>query len=218
MNHRTWFAEAIGTFLLVLVSTGAAALDERLGGTIGSIGLSAATGGTVALVIYSLGGVSGAHINPAVSVGFFLRGKLSRALFAAYLAAQVVGAVAASLVVLSWMPEEAHRGLTLPHTGLGTAFAIEVAITLVLVSVILEAALGRSWPRGVVASCVGITVGVLCFIAGDYTGASMNPARSIGPALVAGRVAELWLYLLAPGVGALLAAALFGTLRRRTSD
>ena len=93
-----------------------------------------------------------------------------------------------------------------------------MAITLVLVSVILEAALGRSWPRGVVASCVGITVGVLCFIAGDYTGASMNPARSIGPALVAGRVAELWLYLLAPGVGALLAAALFGTLRRRTSD
>lgn len=215
MNHRAWLAEAVGTFLLVLVAVGSAALDERLAGSLGAWGLSLATGGIVALVIYSLGDISGAHINPAVSLGFFLQGKLSRALLAAYLSAQVAGSLLAALVVLWWLPEEFHRGLTLPQTGIGAAFGIEVAATLVLVGVILETALGRSWPRAAVALCVGFTVGALCFFAGDYTGASMNPARSLGPALAAGRAAELWLYLLAPALGALLAAGAFSALRGR---
>ena len=215
MDHRTWLAEAVGTFLLVLVAVGSAAVDERLGGALGPWGLSLATGGIVALVIYSLGGVSGAHINPAVSLGFFLQGKLSRALFAAYLSAQVAGSVLAALLVLWWLPEGLHRGLTLPQTHVAVAFGIEVAATLVLVGVILETALGRTWPRAAVALCVGFTVAALCLIAGDTTGASMNPARSIGPALAAGRAAELWLYLLAPALGALLAATAFSSLRGR---
>ena len=125
------------------------------------------------------------------------------------LGAQVLGAVAASAIVFAAMPAEAFHGLTLPQTGLGAAFAIEVAITLVLVTVILEVSLGRKWPPAAVALSVGLTVGVLCFLAGSSTGASMNPARSMGPALAAGRVAELWLYLLAPGIGGGLAGAIF---------
>ena len=210
MNHRAWLAEAVGTFFLVGVCTGTAALDERLGGVLGPAVLSASTGAIVAAMIYWLGETSGAHINPAVTLGFFLRGKLSPGLFASYLAAQVLGAVAASAIVFAAMPAEAYRGLTLPQTSLGAAFAIEVGITLVLVTVILEASLGRRWRPASVALSVGFTVGVLCFLAGSSTGASMNPARSIGPALAAGRVAELWLYLLAPSVGGGLAAAAFG--------
>ncbi len=216
MNHRAWLAEAVGTFFLVGVCTGTAALDERLGGILGPAVLSASTGGIVATMIYWLGETSGAHINPAVTLGFFLRGKLSPGLFASYLVAQVLGAVAASAIVFAAMPAEAFRGLTLPQTGLGAAFAIEVGITLALVTVILEVSLGRTWRPAAVALSVGLTVGVLCFLAGSSTGAAMNPARSIGPALAAGRMAELWLYVLAPCVGGGLAAAVFGW--RRTPE
>ena len=209
MNHRAGLAEAVGTFFLVGVCTGTAALDERLGGSLGPAWLSACTGAIVAAMIYWLGKTSGAHINPAVTLGFYLEGRLSTGLFASYLGAQVLGAVAASALVFAAMPDEAFRGLTLPQTGLGAAFAIEVAITLVLVTVILEVSLGRTWSPAAIALSVGVTVGVLCFVAGSSTGASMNPARSIGPALAAGRVAELWLYLFAPCLGGGLAPAIF---------
>ena len=115
MAAKTWTVEALGTFLLVLVCTGAAAIDERLGGSLGEAGLSIATGGIVAIVIGMWGGISGAHINPAVSLGFYLQGSLSSTRFASYLTAQFLGALFASMVVAAAWPDEAFRALTLPR-------------------------------------------------------------------------------------------------------
>ena len=214
MAARTWIVEAVGTFLLVLICTGAAAVDERMGGTLGEIGVCLATGGIVAIVIGMWGGISGAHINPAVSLGFFLQGQLSTARFASYLSAQFLGAVVASLAVARVLPNEAFRTLTLPSVSISFAIGIEVAITLVLVCVILELSLARPWPRAAVALSVGTTVGLLCYVAGDATGASMNPARSLGPAVAAARVEELWLYLFAPALGGLFAGLLWRAIRK----
>lgn len=214
MTARIWLVEAVGTFLLVLICTGAASLDEYTGGGLGEIGVSLATGGIVGVVIGMWGGISGAHINPAVSLGFFLQGRLSMPRFAGYLSAQFLGAIPAGLLVAALLPEESFRALTVPQVGISSAFAIELAITLVLVCVILELSLSQRWPRAAVALGVGATVAVLAYVSGSSTGASMNPARSFGPAVAAVRFDELWLYLFAPGLGGLLGGVVWRALRR----
>jgi aquaporin Z len=197
-------AEAVGTFALVLVGTGAIAGAEELG-WFDLAGISLAFGAVVALVILAFGKVSGAHINPAVTIGFASAGRFERRRVLPYVAAQLAGALAASALVARVFPTSERLGSTFPVAGWWPSFLIEVALTFVLMLVILRAS-SRPGARLVgVALAVGGTVMAGAWLAGPHTGASMNPARSLGPALVSGGLAPLPLYLVAPLVGALLA-------------
>lgn len=197
-------AEAAGTFALVLVGTGAIAAAEELG-WFGLAGISLAFGAVVALVILTIGRISGAHINPAVTVGFASAGRFERRRVLPYVASQLLGALAASALVARLFPTSEGLGSTLPLAGWWPSFLIEVGLTFVLMLVVLRAS-SRPGARLLgVALAVGATVMAGAWLAGPHTGASMNPARSLGPALVSGGLAPLPLYLVAPLVGALLA-------------
>ena len=195
-------AEFAGTFALVAVGTGAVAL----GGSVLVVAL--AFGAVVCGMILLFGKVSGAHFNPVVTITFALHGKLAKREVAPYLLAQCLGAAAGAWLVRLLNDEAA--GLTLPRENLtlSAAFGIETAITCVLAYVILRAPclVGLSLPR--IALLVGGTVGLNAYLFGPMTGASMNPARTLGPAWVAGNLDQLWLYLSAPVIGGILALAI----------
>ncbi len=195
-------AEFVGTFVLVAVGTGAVAIDASI------LGIALAFGCAVGSMILLFGKVSGAHLNPVVSIAFTLHGKLDKRDLLPYLIAQCLGATAGALLVYAL--NDGVAGLTLPRESLSTAlaFVIEIGITFVLVFIILRAPclVGSSIPR--IALLVGATVGVNAYLFGPMTGASMNPARTIGPAWVAGNAEYLWLYLSATVTGSLFALAI----------
>lgn len=201
-------AEFIGTFALVLVGCGAIVVDAHTGGSITHPGVALAFGGVVALVIYALGDVSGAHINPAVSLGFWLSGSLSAREALGYLLSQCAGALAASAALRAAFPLHQTLGATLPGIAPLWAWWVELAITFALVFVIFEVVRAGPTRARVGGFAIGATVGIAAFSAGPFTGASMNPARSLGPALVSGSFSHLWIYCTAPFLGAAL--ALFG--------
>jgi len=195
-------AEFLGTFVLVAAGTGAVAIDASV------FGIALAFGCAVGGMILLFGKVSGAHLNPVVSIAFTLHGKLDKRDLLPYLIAQCLGATAGALLV--YVLNDGAAGLTLPRESLSTAlaFVIEIGITFVLVFMILRAPclVGSSIPR--IALLVGATVGVNAYLFGPMTGASMNPARTIGPAWVAGNGEYLWLYLSATVAGGLFALAI----------
>jgi len=195
-------AEFFGTFVMVAVGTGAVALGASL------LGVSLAFGCAVGGMIMLFGKVSGAHFNPVVSIAFALHGKLEKRKLLNFVAAQCLGATAGALLVFLINDEVA--GMTLPKESLSTGlvFAIEIGITFILMFTILRAPclVGTSIPR--IAVLVGATVGINAYFFGPMTGASMNPARTLGPAWVAGNGEYLWLYLLGPVLGGLLALAI----------
>jgi len=215
---RQCLAESIGTFALVFFGTGAMVVDDVTGGAIGTAGVGIAFGLVVMAMIYALGELSGAHLNPAVSVGFLLAQRIDAKKAGLYIAFQLLGAIAASAVLRVIYPAHDTLGATLPHAGVGAAFVLETLLTFTLVMVILRVAIG-SKEQGLMA---GIAVGgavAICAIAfGPACGASMNPARSIGPALLSGTFAHQWLYLLAPMVGSGLAVAAWLALAGPTTD
>ncbi len=196
-------AEGAGTFVLVFFGTGAIVVDDVTGGRVTPLGVALAFGLTVALVIVWLGGVSGAHINPAVSLGMALQRRLARRDLLPYVAAQLAGAGLASWALRALAPQHGTLGRTEPSAGVGSTFGLELAMTALLMAVILEVSSRRRWPRWAVALAVGATVSVEAFFGGPSTGASMNPARSFGPALVSGELGFLWIYFTAPLLGAL---------------
>ncbi len=202
MYMNKWIAEFLGTFVLVTAGTGAVALDASV------FGIALAFGCAVGFMILLFGKVSGAHLNPVVSIVFTLHGKLDKRNLLPYLFAQCLGATAGARLVYVLNDEAA--GLTLPQESVSTvlAYGIEIGITFVLMFIILRAPclVGPSVPR--IAILVGATVGGNAYLFGPMTGASMNPARTIGPAWVAGNPEYLWLYLSAPVVGGLLALAI----------
>lgn len=200
---RRALAEALGTGIMVLVGTAAIAVDASYGG-IGHLGVALAFGLVVMAMIYAVGEVSGAHINPAVSIAFVIAGRLPARYLPAYLAAQCLGAMLASGALALMLPDSPTLGATTPAVGLGTAFAIEVFITAVLMFVIITVATGAKEKGPVAALAIGGTVGLLALVFGPLTGASMNPARSLGPAIVGGELPTLWIYLLGPMIGAAL--------------
>ena len=195
-------AEFLGTFVLVAVGTGAVAIDASV------FGIALAFGCAVGGMILLFGKVSGAHLNPVVSIAFTLHGKLDKRDLLPYLIAQCLGATAGALLV--YVLNDGAAGLTLPRESLSTAlaFVIEIVITFVLVFMILRAPclVGTSIPC--IALLVGATVGVNAYLFGPMTGASMNPARTIGPAWVAGNGEYLWLYISATVTGSLFALAI----------
>ncbi len=207
---RKPLAEAAGTYALVLCGTGAIAYDEVLGGTLGTIGIALAFGLIVATMVMVFAGVSGAHINPAVTIALATGDGVARARVFPYIGSQLIGALLASLTVRALFPSSVSLGATHPAGAAWISFALELLLTFLLMLVILVIA---KRPRWLVALAVGGTVGLEAYLAGPLTGASMNPARSIAPAVITGNMEHLWIYIAAPIIGALAAVGTWRLLK-----
>jgi aquaporin Z len=214
MKGRRWVAEAIGTFFLVLIGPGSAMVNAFTGGAVGHVGVALAFAFVVIAMIYALGHLSGAHINPAVTVAFWSVGRFPAAEVVPYIAAQCAGATLASLTLVGVLGPVGELGATLPSIGPGKAFGVEWLLSFALMFVIMAVATDERVPGGFAALAVGLTVGFCALMAGPLTGASMNPARSFGPALVGGLWTAHWVYWVAPVSGMLVAARLYDGLRR----
>jgi len=199
------FAEAVGTFTLVFAGTGAIVINDATGGTIGHVGISLTFGLVVMALIYAVGDVSGAHLNPAVTFGFWSAGRLGARAALRYAASQVIGAIAASTTLHILFPADTKLGATLPRGSAFQSFALELLMTWLLMFVILSVSTGVKEKGVTTGIAVGAVVGLEAMFGGTISGASMNPARSLGPALVSGHLEHLWIYIFAPAVGALLA-------------
>lgn len=204
-------AEAFGTFCLVLAGCGSMAINDVTGGAIGHVGIALTWGLIVLAMICAIGPVSGAHINPAVTLGFWLAKEFPGRSVGPYIAAQVLGALGAAGVLGLMFPGSETLGATLPHDPAmpWQSFWLEVLLTLILMFVILCVAVGAKEKGLVPAVSIGVTVGLEAMFAGPICGASMNPARSLAPALVSGHLEHLWVYLIATTAGALLAVPLY---------
>lgn len=198
-------AEAAGTFTLVFAGTGAIVVNDVSGGVVTHVGVALTFGLVVMAMIQTFGDVSGAHINPAVSIAFAAAGRFPWTRVPGYVAAQCAGALAASFTLALTLPGHATLGSTRPLYGEASAFGLELVMTAILMLVILSVSSGAR-ERGLLAGiAIGGVVGLEALFGGPISGASMNPARSLGPALVSGEIGGLWLYLVAPVAGALLA-------------
>jgi aquaporin NIP len=200
-------AETLGTFALVFAGTGAIVVNTETGGTVSHVGIALTFGLIVLAMIYALGDVSGCHLNPAVSLGFFVARRFPGRLVLPYLASQFAGAIVASAALRILFPTNATLGATIPSGAAVQSFALETILTFILMFVILSVATGAK-EKGIMAGvAVGAVIGLEALFAGPISGASMNPARSFAPALVAWRFDCLWVYLTAPVLGAVLAVA-----------
>jgi aquaporin Z len=205
MINNRYLAEAIGTFALVFAGCGAIIVNESFAGALGHVGVCMVFGLVVMAMIYSVGNVSGAHINPAVTLGFLFAGRLERRLVLPYITSQMIGAIAAALVLRFMFPEHETLGATLPAVEALPAFFLELLLSFLLMFVILNVSTGHM-EKGIMAGvAVGGVVAFEALIGGPVTGASMNPARSLGPALVSGHLDSIWIYLAGPFVGMFLA-------------
>ena len=202
---RRLLAEFLGTFFLVLFGPGAIMVEALFPGTLGNQGIAIAFGAVVAAMVFTFGPVSGAHINPAVTITLCARRQVTVRQAAAYVAVQLAGAVAASLVTRAALGAVGQAGATVPHVPIPAAFVVEVLMSVLLILVVLQA--GETSRVGA-AAMVGLAVGLCALVGGPLTGASMNPARSFGPALVSGTWTAHWLYWVAPIAGMLGGARL----------
>ncbi len=202
-------AEFTGTFIMVFCGTGAVVIDQQTHGTVTHAGVAVTFGLIVMAVIYALGDVSGAHINPAVSIAFALAGKFPLKRLAPYIASQLLGASAASATLKLMFPENILLGATLPYGSAVQSFVLEGLLTFILMLVIMHVATG-SKEQGLFAGiAIGGVVLLEAMFAGPISGASMNPARSLAPALVSGHLEYIWIYLTAPVLGAAAAIPLW---------
>jgi aquaporin Z len=215
---RRLFSELLGTFFLVLVAVGGAMVNARFGGQAVPYGARVVSPALmVAAIILFMGTVSGAHLNPAVSIAFAARGDFPWKRVPAYLVAQLLGAVLATLLLWAVLGKQGSAGLTLPGAGIstGTAMLWEIVLTTGLVSVILGTASGAQQIGPLAAIGVGSYIALAGLWGSPVSGASMNPARSLGPALVLTDWTGWWAYLIGPIAGALLAVAFAYVLRGR---
>lgn len=207
-------AEGIGVFALVFAGCGAIVTEAEHPGSLGTVGIALVFGLIVMAMVYATGHLSGAHLNPAVTLAFTLTRHFPRSEALAYLTCQIVGAfLAAGLLAAVWPDQPASLGATLPTVGIGSAFVYEVVLTAFLMFVIMAVATDTRAVGAAAAIAIGGTVGLDALFGGPVTGASMNPARSLGPALVSGELHDLWLYLVAPPLGAALGALAYQLVR-----
>ncbi|MCE9603830.1 MAG: MIP family channel protein [Planctomycetia bacterium] len=207
--RRKLAAELFGTFALVFVGTGAIVVNDVSGGTVSHVGISLTFGLIVLAMIYALGDVSGCHLNPAVTLGFFMARRFDGRSIVPYVASQCCGAILAGLTLRLMFPAHATLGATLPTGDAIQAFVLEFILTLILMFVILSVSTG-SKEKGMLAGvAVGSVIALEALFAGPISGASMNPARSLAPALVSLRFDSLWIYLIAPVLGACASVLVF---------
>lgn len=201
-------AEFLGTFTLVFAGTGAAIVDDVSHGAITHVGVALTFDFVVLAMIYTVGDVSGAHLNPAVTLGFFAAGRCPLTTAMRFIPTQLLGATAASLLLRFLFPRHATLGSTFPAGSEMQSFVLEIVLTFVLMWVILSVSTGGK-EKGVTAGiAVGSVIAMEAIFAGPISGASMNPARSFAPALVSEHFEHLWIYLAAPLIGAFAAALL----------
>jgi aquaporin Z len=197
-------AETIGTFCLVFAGTGAITINDVSGGQVTHVGIALTFGLVVMAMIYAIGDVSGAHLNPAVTLGFWVARRFSGSHVLPYVLSQIAGAVGASLLLRLMFPLHDTLGATQPAGAPFVSFLLEVVLTAMLMFVILAVSSGAK-EKGLMAGiAVGGVVAFEALFAGPICGASMNPARSLAPAAVSGCLAHLWIYLLAPPLGSIL--------------
>jgi len=203
-KFKRYIAEFIGTFIFVFVATGVVVVNAQTQ-TLGLIGIALATGFTLAVVVYAIGHISGAHINPAVTIAFWLGNKFKKIDTVFYIIAQLLGAVLASILVLSIIGGDAFLGATLPRDGdFVSAFYLEILLTFFLMFVIAGTAIDKKSYNQFAGLAIGLTISLDILLGGPISGASMNPARSFGPALLSGNFSYHWIYWLGPILGAIL--------------
>jgi len=197
-------AEFLGTFALVFAGTGAIVIDNVSGGSVTHLGIALTFGLIVLAMIYTLGDISGAHINPALTIGFWAARRFDARSVLPYLASQCAGALVASITLRLLFPTDLMLGATIPAGSSIQSFILELILTAVLMFVILGVSTGAR-EKGITAGiAIGSVIALEAMFAGPICGASMNPARSLGPAVVSLHLQSLWIYLLAPTVGAVV--------------
>jgi aquaporin Z len=211
---RLYTSEFLGTFFLVFAATGVVIVNDLSGGAITHTGIAITTGLVVMAIVYAVGDVSGSHINPAVTVGFWLAGRFPGYRVIQYIISQCLGAIAASLLLAFLFPDLVALTVTNPSGPIIQSFILEIVITLFLMFIILSVSTG-SMEKGIMAgSAIGGVVGLTVLWAGPITGASMNPARSLAPALVSLDFASLWIYIAGPIIGAALSVIAFRIIHK----
>ena len=209
---RAHLAEGLGTFALVVAGCGAIAVDAQTG-QLGHPGVAASFGLVVVVMIYALGHVSGAHFNPAVTIAFAVGRHLPWRRTGTYIAVQVAGATLAALLLRVLLGDGADLGVTQPSGSDLQSFGWEIVLAFFLMLVITSVATDTRAVGEAAALAIGGTVGLCALFGGPISGASMNPARSLGPALVSGDLTALWIYLVAPVIGAVIGVLVYGVLR-----
>ncbi len=214
---KKYFAEMFGTFVLVLLGCGSAVIaggmPEAVGSGVGTLGVALAFGLAVLAMVYTIGGISGCHINPAITFGLFLSGKIGGKDAGMYVLFQFLGAVLGSAVlyyIATVMGLSGHGQNTFAPENLGAAFVAETVFTMIFVMVVLGAT-SKSAPAGYAGIAIGLALALIHIVCIPITGTSVNPARSFGPAIFAGgqALSQLWLFIVAPLLGGALAAGLW---------
>jgi aquaporin NIP len=213
-DMRRYPAEFLGTFILVFCGTGAIIVSRETGQP-SHAGIAATFGLTVMVLVYSLSRFSGAHLNPAVSIALAISGRFPANKLLPYIGSQIAGALTASVVMRLLFPASDDLGATIPAGGSLQSFVLEFFLAFILMLVILSTADESKYSSIIAPLAIGATVGLEAMFAGPISGASMNPARSIGPALISGNISTLWVYIAAPILGA--AAATFLITKKNNS-
>jgi aquaporin Z len=215
---RRYVAEAIGTFSLVFAGTGSIVINDVTGGGVSHVGIALTFGLIVMAMIYAVGDVSGAHLNPAVTVGFVVARRLRVRFLVPYILSQFAGAMLASVAVMCMFGNHAGLGSTTPLGSEWQAFALETILTGILMFVILCVSTGPKEVGTMAGIAIGGVIGLEALFAGPISGASMNPARSLAPAIVSGHLSSLWVYVTAPFLGSVLAVPLWLATRPSSGD
>ena len=211
---KKYLTEFIATFIMVFVGCGAMVINTEMNNIITHVGVAMSWGLIIMVLIYSIGDVSGAHMNPAVTIGFWVSKRFPFKKVLPYITFQFLGAIAAAYTLKILFPQNDTLGASLPANSWQQAFAFEVMLTFLLMYIILNVSSGAK-EKGIMAgAAIGATVGLEAMFAGPICGASMNPARSLGPALISGHTEYLWVYVIATILGSLLAVGIFYSIKK----
>ena len=216
MNQKALIAEFLGTFTLIFIGVGAIAADYMTGGKLGLVGIALAHGLAIAVMISATAATSGGHLNPAVTIGLLSAGKIDVPGAIGYVIAQCLGAISAAFLIKGCVPAEALTmvGMGTPALGQGISATMglltEIILTFFLVFVVYGTGVDKRAPK-VGGLFIGLTVALDILMGGPISGAAMNPARHLGPALLGGGLENIWLYWLGPIIGAVLAAIIYKT-------